>query len=159
RSACSRTRTARSRPAGRKCSPWRSTQRRRSVYWVRRKSLIQEGTCAMTSNSYSPPLPSSWPRLLHLGVTALALLGLVAIAGLALAGRLHLGRRSAAPAPLAAATAQPAAAAKGEGGRYQIEPVHDMRRLIELAGGDGFFGELIDEAWVFHYKGGFLECK
>jgi hypothetical protein len=119
----------------------------------------------VSSNPHLSSALSSWPSRLHLGVTALALLGLATLGGLALAGRLHLGRNvtpaspRAAVAPEKAPDKAAARTARTEGGRYQIKPVEDMRRLFELAGSGGFLGEQFDEAWVFQYTGGFLECK
>jgi hypothetical protein len=124
----------------------------------------------VASSTKSPPTP-----LLHrlqFGLTALLLVGLLAFATLAAAGRVHFGRlpRPAAPEGNAAKPAETASKGKEKdtpksksddqpAGRYQIEVVDDARFVIGEAGKLGVLGQPIREAWVFRYRGGFAECK
>lgn len=90
---------------------------------------------------------------LHLALTGLLLVALIALGGLLAAGRGPAARPSERPdAPEKKTATKP-------GGRYQIEPAPDMRHLIGQAGNLGFFGEHTQEVWVYRYQGGLLECS
>jgi hypothetical protein len=116
----------------------------------------------VASSTTSPPSPLL--KRLHLGLTALLLAGVVAFGGLAVAGRVQLGRSGAAaskPGKAAARAEQPSETRKTEKeGRYQIEAMDDARAVLGEVGKLGVLGEeRVHEAWVFRYRGGFVECK
>jgi hypothetical protein len=116
----------------------------------------------------SPPSPLLFR--IHVGLTAVLLAGLLVLAGLVVAGRAHFG--SLPPPPAAQSDQKAAASADGDRakdqekpksdekeGRYQIEVMDDARQMLGDVGKLGVLGDRVHEAWVFHYKGGFLECK
>jgi hypothetical protein len=90
-----------------------------------------------------------------MALTGVLLLLGAGAAGLAAAGRLHLG----APAPTQEAGEKTAAEPPAEG-RYRIEAAEGVRQLLLRSGRLGFLGEpRVEEAWAFHFAGGFLECQ
>jgi len=96
---------------------------------------------------------------IHLALTAVLMVALLALGVLAAAGQLHFGKLT----PADAATAEDPAAPKAEEkekpkeGRYQIEMVDDSRAAVALSltGLD----VAAREVWVFRYKGGFVQCQ
>jgi hypothetical protein len=97
-----------------------------------------------------------WHRV-HLALTILLLVALMAFGGLAAAGRLHFGLpRGGGGDGSPGAVDKPD---KGTGGRYQIEAAEDTRQLLNRLGDLGFLGQPILETWVFRYTGGYLECR
>jgi hypothetical protein len=106
----------------------------------------------------APATAAGWKPRAHLLLTGLLLAGVLVVAGMAAAGRVHFGKPGPIPSP--GPGAEPARWAEGnpKTGRYQIEKVDDMRQVLEGAGKLRFFGEHLLEAWVFKYRGGYLQC-
>ena len=127
----------------------------------------------MASTMTSPPSPLLYR--LHLALTALLVVGLLAFAGLAAAGRVRFGG-PAQPAPSTGGGDRAAAANTGKqtskgkdrkkekseekpGGRYQIEMLDEARQVLSETGKLGMLGENVSHVWVFRYKGGFAEAR
>lgn len=99
---------------------------------------------------------------LHAIVTGVLLLGYVGLIVLAASGQLHFGAKSTANAAVDTPKSDDAPKdEKEKEGRYQIEIMDDARQVIAEAGKPraSVLGGEFHEAWVFRYKGGFLECK
>ncbi|MFO0879329.1 MAG: hypothetical protein U0840_18440 [Gemmataceae bacterium] len=93
------------------------------------------------------------PRIL-LVFTGLLAGALVAVAGLAATGRVQFSPVRPTTEPPTSETPSTEGNAPG---RYSIEKVDDVRKVLEGAGKLGFFGGNPLEAWVFKYKGGYVE--
>lgn len=91
---------------------------------------------------------------IHAGLTALLMIGIVALAGLAYSGRVHIGKPAGIPERCGEKAGEMPAEA---GGRYRIDSVEEARVLFEGAGKQGFLGTTLLEAWVFKYTGGYLQ--
>lgn len=99
-----------------------------------------------------PPTRPPWLHYGHLALTVGLLAVLASVVALAAGGRLHFGPPSSPPRK---APPEPIATE----GRYRIEPVEDARRVLEMAGPGGFFGQEYQHVWVYRYQGGYLECR
>ena len=107
----------------------------------------------------APATAAGWKPRAHLLLTGLLLASALAVGGLAAAGRVHFGKPEQAPqAESKAEFPKEVRERPSTGGRYQIEKVDDMRQMLEGAGKLRFFGEHLLEAWVFKYRGGYLQC-
>lgn len=89
---------------------------------------------------------------IHLAVTSLLLVAAVTFGGLWLKGR---GSLDAAPEGSSKGTVKPDSLA--EPGRYRIEKLDNVHRLLDGAGNLGFFGANVLEGWAFKYSGGYLQ--
>jgi hypothetical protein len=106
--------------------------------------------------------PSPLLLRLHAGLTAVLLLGYLALVLLAAFGQLHFGHPPTASADVAEPREEEGAKVTEKDekqGRYQIELLDDARQVLGEAGKLGILGERLHEAWVFRYRGGLLECK
>jgi hypothetical protein len=127
----------------------------------------------VASTSTSPLSPVLY--YCHLGLTAVLLVGVFVVVGLAAIGWVHFGRPGGHAAALKETDRSPESDGDGakektpdtdgksssteKAGRYQIEVMDDIRHVMGEAGKLGVLGDRVREAWVFRYKGGFLECK
>jgi hypothetical protein len=124
-----------------------------------------------------PPAPRAAPATggffssplfyrLHAALTGALVLALLVLAVLAASGNLHFGKATAvANADKGKARTDDSDPPKDKEkdkpkeGRYQIEVVDDAHSVLSEAGKLGVLGSRLREAWVFRYKGGYLECK
>lgn len=115
----------------------------------------------------SATLPQSTEQLrsrraaqFHLVLTAVLLLAVLAVGGLAATGRVRFGPATPVEAPGATVpeeTLEKPTTSKE--GRYQIETIEDCQRVLDRAGKLGFLGQYVHEAWAFKYTGGYLQCQ
>lgn len=100
---------------------------------------------------------------IHLAFTILLLVAVGVFVFLTATGWLHV--RTATPASVRDKDKPKAKAEAKENktgevsGRYQIEPLDDTRQVLGETGKLGVFGARVRDAWVFRYRGGFLDCK
>lgn len=96
---------------------------------------------------------------IHLALTGLLLCVVASVVGLAATGRIHFGAAASQPTNSSSEEGKESPKDGSEsGGRYSIEKVDDLRKALEGAGKLGFFGANVLEAWVFKYRGGYLEA-
>jgi hypothetical protein len=106
----------------------------------------------------------------HAALTGALALGFLVLGVLAASGHLRFGKATAASDPerdkaRADASDPPNEKDKdnqkdkAKEGRYQIEVMDDAHSVLSEAGKLGVLGSRLREAWVFRYKGGYLECK
>jgi hypothetical protein len=101
-----------------------------------------------------------WLQRLHLALTLALLAGLVGLAGLAAAGRIHVGRPAAAEPPKEAESpTSPPDAGAGGGGRYRIEAMEEAGQAVHEAAQMELLGERTAGVWVYRYQGGYLACR